>query len=140
MGLNIVPMFKGNWGKLPYPKFLETSLLEVWVRGEVVADGQCYFGYRVSARREADGVESRTKARATSCDAGLLQAVLAYDLEEMEFGVCRGGDGYTMFLVEELRVVDNPDGSFNHVYFGLVDAVGGRQVAAPTSTLSAGGI
>jgi len=114
-------MIGNRWGKLPYPKFLESHNFMIWARGDVICYSSCFFGYRVNVKREDDGVAQDVAARATTDDAGFLHMLDGLDLAELDFRL-RGTDGeYRSFLVEELRVVDNPDGSFNHLSFGLLD-------------------
>ena len=103
-----------NWGRMPYPKFLETSECLVFGGGDEVWRGKVFFGYRAKGERERDGTNQIAAATATT-DQDLMGLLGDYEIRDLEMDVPGG-----RFLVVEMRPFYNPDGSFHHLEFGLI--------------------
>ncbi|MCL2575132.1 MAG: hypothetical protein FWE33_01740 [Defluviitaleaceae bacterium] len=111
-------MMLKNWGKLPYPKFLQNWDFGIFLSGEEVWRGWCYFGECVNVKRENDGVLQDVTAIATTDCEKVLRVARCCDLQDLEF-LCND----IRYDVVEMKVVNNPDGSFNHICFGLKNAL-----------------
>ena len=105
------------WGKLPYPAFMETTDCVIFGRGDgdvrELWRGKCYFGWRRRRRQERDGL-SEELAGWASFGRDIRDELGGYGSDDLEFLV----DG-KRFLVDEVRWLFNPDGSFHHLRFGL---------------------
>ncbi|MCL2619855.1 MAG: hypothetical protein FWD97_02830 [Defluviitaleaceae bacterium] len=101
------------WGKLAYPKFLENWDGALFLDGREVWAGRCYFAWRSRGNRQRDGVLDDVSARATT-DVDFVGELhgggeMVFDVEGREF------------LVKGWRACYNPDGTFHHLSFDLLD-------------------
>ena len=103
-----------NWGRLPYPKFMETTDCIILAHGEEVWRGLCYFAWRSRHVQQPDAQSTATTATATT-DQDIVKILAGFGDGELEFRVQARG-----FLVEGMRPSYNPDGSFHHLAFELL--------------------
>ncbi|MDR2167538.1 MAG: hypothetical protein LBE35_06795 [Clostridiales bacterium] len=108
-----------NWGKLFYPKFMENDECRILGRGRKIWAGRCHFWRRIRGRQEGDGQGLEINAGATT-DQNIACKLDDYEHGELEFLVKKGGQ-WRPFLVMEFRPHFNPNGSFHHLRFGLLD-------------------
>jgi len=108
-------LFERKWGKMPYPKFLETESCVVRRDGDEIWSGMCYFVYRGRAVAARDGVHEEVNGRVTM-DADLACAIGRAGDGDVEFFV-----GGRRFGMVDFRPFYNPDGSFHHVTFNLLE-------------------
>jgi len=54
-----------NWGKMPYPKFMENSECVIAASGQEIWRGKCFFSWRNRVKRERDGALEESLAVAT---------------------------------------------------------------------------
>ena len=109
-----------TWGKLPYPTFMENNDCAVFVGKEKLWQGKCYFSWRTKRAQAQDSLSRNLEGLAT-IRADLQDVFGGLRCGELVFLVWVGGLAYR-FLVEELRCLYNPDGSFHHMRFRLIDA------------------
>ena len=116
LGSGVKTRFVRNWGKLPYPKFLETTSAAILRDGVVAWEGKCYFAARIQRVQSKDGVHENVDARATiSEDISEIVRRFAENCVDMEFRV----KGRRFIIVRGLPA-HNPDGSFHHLRLGVV--------------------
>ena len=104
-----------EWGKLPYPKFLETELAVIADGDEELWRGMCYYVYRGRAVVSKDGMHEEVNARMTT-EADLTEFMRRFDGGGLDFFV-----GGRSFAMSNYRVAYNPDGSFHHISFSLLE-------------------
>ena len=102
-----------NWGKLVYPKFLENWDGEIRLGNATIWAGKCYFAWRSRGRHPKDGRHDDVVARATT---------------DTDFVADLQGEGELIFkvnnrdfLVNDWRPNYNPDGTFHHLSFELLE-------------------
>lgn len=102
-----------SWGRLVYPKFLENWDGAVYLGDVPVWKGSCYFAWRNKIKRQNDGKHQDVTAIATTDEdfAASLQGC-----EELLFDVAG-----RRFIVQAWRPHYNPDGTFNHTAFDLLE-------------------
>ena len=114
-----------DWGQMPYPKFLETSRAELACGDEVLWSGMCYFAYRARAVVEKDGVKQNVNARATM-EADLTEFAAQVSRPAACLKVWHGG-ALKSFGIVEVTPAYNPDGSFHHISFSLLEGAIGDE-------------
>jgi len=102
-----------NWGKLVYPKFLENWEGEVTSNDDTIWKGNCYFSWKSRGKRPKDGTQDNVTARATT-DMDIVvklqpEGELMFKVNEREF------------MVGAWRPYYNPDGTFHHLTFDLLE-------------------
>ena len=111
---------------MPYPKFLETTGAKILSGEELLWEGKCYFVYRARAVQEREGVKQNVTARAT-VDVDLTRYGKEFS-GGAEFRARVGAGAYEMekgFVIENFVPVYNPDGSFHHITFHLLEGAEG---------------
>ena len=110
-------MMERSWGKMPYPKFLETEPAVIADGDAVLWVGMCYFVYRGRAVVARDGAHEEVNARMTT-DADLTGLMRRFDGNSfgLDFKI-RG----RCFAMVSATPSYNPDGSFHHITFGLLE-------------------
>lgn len=104
-----------NWGKLAYPKFLENWDGALFLGDEEIWAGRCYFAWRNRLYRQKDGTVDHVSAKATT-DVDFVDILKNFPGNEMIFDV----EG-RHFLVKNWRPNYNPDGTFHHTNFDLLE-------------------
>jgi len=104
-----------NWNKMPYPKFLENTPMTVKDGENVLWQGKCYYAYRGRAKQAKDGGHDEVNARATT-EADLTHLTRRFDEGGLEFIISGRA-----FVLANFRTAYNPDGSFHHITFGLLE-------------------
>ena len=118
-----------DWGKMPYPKFMETSRAALVLGGEVLWSGMCYFAYKARVAVEKDGIIQSVDARLTT-ETDLSAFMCQANNPAAYVEVWHGGTRKTFGIVTALPAY-NPDGSFHHITFSLLErATGGDDDAA----------
>ena len=75
-----------EWGKMPYPKFLETEQAVIADGGEELWRGMCYYVYRGRAVVSKDGMHEEVNARMTT-EADLTEFMRRFDGGGLDFFV-----------------------------------------------------
>lgn len=94
--------------KLPYPKFLETNDIEIYIKNKLKWSGKCFFIKKSKFSIERDGFFTEARASASiSSDIGFLN--IKNDFKDIEFKIDK-----TFYNIGSIRKILNPDNSFNH--------------------------
>jgi hypothetical protein len=112
-----------NWGRLFYPKFMEIDYCRILGRGQEIWAGYCHFYRRSRANQERDA-QSENMTAGASTDQNLTSLLEGYEYNELEFLAKTDSEtdrGWRSFLVLEIRPHYNPNGSFHHMRFGLLN-------------------
>ena len=118
-GGEVVINMNKNWGRMPYPKFLETAPVLILQDGELIWEGMCYFAYRSRTVVERDGVRHEVAARATT-EEDLGKCGVKLGGPGTELRVLTGGETKNFFVVNYVPKY-NPDGSFHHITMNLLE-------------------
>ncbi|MCL2353223.1 MAG: hypothetical protein FWC69_01180 [Defluviitaleaceae bacterium] len=114
-----------NWGKLAYPKFLENDIASVESKdGQVLWKGPCYFAWGLRKDVDKNATGSNIAGRATSNDEDLGDIVKNHNPLDFLFSISLKGGRSKDFVIQEVHTRANPDGSFHHISFNLIDAAG----------------
>jgi len=108
-----------DWGRMPYPKFLETSQAELVCGEKVLWTGMCYFAYKTRNAVEKDGIKQNVNARATT-EADLTAFAAQFGKADAALIVRHGGAAKSFGIVDAMPAY-NPDGSFHHISFALLE-------------------
>jgi len=110
-------MLVKNWGKMPYPKFLQTTYAKIIEDSECIWKGFCYFSWSMKKIQRNDGTEEKIFARATT-DEDIRIFLENYDkvsfvIESMQ----------KEFVIRDVLPSFNPNGNFHHISLTLLEAI-----------------